>query len=138
MAEDKIKCSKAIRDFPEYEYLLQGFRKHIRGQTPDFFGCDFPYDHANTPRVVRDYLSHIHIGSPLDNYPRCWITKPPRKRKNLFGKAENDFALVYWHDLNNNAYYLLAIIGPDAHDYSVWMPRLKVLAEQCRDIDLRG
>ncbi|HDM8048114.1 TPA: type II toxin-antitoxin system YafO family toxin [Vibrio fluvialis] len=138
MTKSRVYTSKAFRTFAEWEYVLEGFKQHIRGNTPDFFGCDFAYNHMDTPTLVREYLSHIHISNPIDNYPSCWLTKPPHKRKNLSQNPEKDYALVYWRDSYRDAYYLLTIIGPDAHDYSVWMPFLEGLARDCERIDLSG
>lgn len=54
-----FKVSKAIRELDEYQKIVDGFKAHKNGDTPAFLGRDVGYDHPDTPRLVREYLTHI-------------------------------------------------------------------------------
>lgn len=129
--------SRHIRELADGQKIIDGFKDRIAGNTPSFLGRDVAYDHINTPSVVRDYLRHIHICNPLKDHPQSWfsITESYR-RVNARYRPEKDFSLVYWHDQNNDDYYLLMVIGPDAHNNEKWMSVLIELAEWARKKDL--
>jgi mRNA interferase YafO len=134
-----IKASREIREeFPEYEKLVEGFRQHIRGQTPAFLGRDVAYDHPNTPPTVKQFLRHIHICVPLDDHPPWWETVTEVfRRTNLMNSPEKDYALIYCYDDLQDVYYLLTIIGPDAHD-NKWMSYLKDIAIKTEQLITRS
>ena len=69
-----FKVSKAIRELDEYQKIVDGFKAHKNGDTPAFLGRDVGYDHPDTPRLVREYLTHIHLCLPTDahNY-QTWM-----------------------------------------------------------------
>ncbi len=132
-----VFSSQQIRQLPDSHKIIGGFRDHINGNTPSYFGRDVSYDHPNTPPVVREYLRHIHICNPIQNHPLQWnVINNPYRRVNAQNQPQNDFVLVYWHDAINDSYYLLMIIGPDAHNNDKWMSMLVKLAESARKKDL--
>ena len=105
-----VFTSSHIRSLPDCQKIIDGFKKHIAGNTPTFFGRDVAYDHINTRPVVRDYLRHIHLCNPLQNHPANWFSiSDPYRRVNAIHSPEKDFSLIYWHDQNNDAFYLLMV-----------------------------
>ncbi len=132
-----FKVSKAIRELDEYQKIVDGFKAHKNGDTPAFLGRDVGYDHPDTPRLVREYLTHIHLCLPTDAHPQCWVYQPRVfRRVNSGNLPERDFALIYWFQIETSTFYLFDVIGPDAHNYQTWMPYLKSIAEQAQRIDL--
>ena len=130
----KVKASKNIRQFDEWERLTDGFKEHKKGQTPSFIGKDVAFDHPNTPPSVKKYLRHVHICVPFDNHPSKWGEQEPIRRTNNLREPEKDFWLIYYHDELNDIYYLLTIIGPDAHNLETTMPFLKNAADAAEGI----
>ena len=124
-----VKVSKVFQSFPQWERLKHGFEQHIIGNTPDFFGRDVPYDHYNTSPMVREFLHHIHICVPIDDHPTRWSYESDIiRRTNQRNQPDKDFALVYCYDDMNDIYYLLTIIGPDAHNMKIWAGMLRTTA----------
>ena len=119
--------------------LIEGFRQHLRGQTPGFLGRDVAYNHLNTPPTVKQFLRHIHLCVPLDEHPPWWkrVTDIFR-RTNPKEAPEKDYALVYCYDDLQDIYYLLTIIGPNAHNHAKWMYYLKDLAIEAERLITRS
>lgn len=133
----KVYPSAFVRQLADAQKIIDGFKAHIAGNTPNYFGRDVAYDHPDTPPVVREYLRHIHISNPLKDHPKKWNSiGEPFRRVNDAQKPQHDFALVYWHDQFNGAYYLYTVIGADAHNMNKWMPTLIAIAERARTKDL--
>ncbi len=126
-----VKVSKEIQKFEEHEKLVQGFHQHIKGNTPVFLGRDVAYDHYNTSPMIKRYLRHIHICVPLNEAPSKWAKIVDIfRRTNQKDKPDKDFALVYCYNDLTDTYYLLTIIGPDAHNFDRWMGFLRETAMQ--------
>jgi mRNA interferase YafO len=126
-----VKVSKEIKKFSEHEKLVQGFHQHIKGNTPVFLGRDVAYDHYNTSPIVKRFLRHIHICVPLNEAPSRWAKIADIfRRTNNKDNPDKDFALIYCYNDLTDTYYLLTIIGPDAHNYNRWMGFLRDTAIQ--------
>ncbi len=129
-----VKVSKEFRNSSEYEKLVQGFHQHIKGNTPVFLGRDVAFDHYNTPPMIKDYLRHIHICIPLNEMPSKWAKIVDIfRRTNEKNNPAKDFALIYCYNELTDTYYLLTVIGPDAHNYERWMGFLKNIAMQAEN-----
>ena len=132
-----FKVSREIRNLSESKIIVDGFKAHKNGNTPDFLGRDVGFDHPDTPRTVKEYLDHIHLCLPVDAHPQCWLFQPNiHKRTNAKFCPDKDFALIYWFQLEKSTYYLFDVIGPDAHDYDTWMGYLKSIADKAERMDL--
>ena len=124
-----LKVSREIKEFQGYEKLVEGFRQPLGGQTPGFLGREVAYNHPHTPPTVKQFLRHLHLCVPLDEHPLWWKQVTDRFRRTNPKKApEKDYALVYGYDDLQDTYYLLTIIGPDAHNQAKWRSYLKDLA----------
>lgn len=137
MAEVKVAIHPHIRSAPKILELAVAFKTYKQGGClPDNFGRDAPYDHPNTPEVVRTNLWHMHL-SPSDK-PFSKNQKQ-HDRTNRSGPGNIDRILVYTKGyLDESLYMLMAILEPNGHDLQknhlgVMIPLAEKAAADFRD-----
>lgn len=129
----KTKCD-------EFDRVIEGFKQYkIEGIVPNFFGRDVSYNHINTPYLIKQFLWHIHMSIPLDEHPPLWKRIADIfRRTNHKNAPERDYALIYCYDELQDIYYLLTIIGPDAHNMKIWQSYLRAAALQAEQLLTRS
>ncbi|MEN9849172.1 MAG: hypothetical protein RL368_1912 [Pseudomonadota bacterium] len=135
-----VKISRHLKEFAEYEKLAEAFRQYkVEGKTPSFLGRDAAYNYLDTPPLIKQFLWHIHICIPLHQHPLLWKRIADIfRRTNHKNAPERDYALIYCYDELQDIYYLLTIIGPDAHNMKRWQSYLRDVALQAEQLLTRS
>jgi len=108
--------------------LINDFKRYKSGELLAIFGKDVLYDHMNTPRIILDEkVWHVHMIELSKVFPRYIRQERKTSEKHLvYCKAV----------MNDNHYYLITILEPNAHDLAHnrdLMIRLGKIAERFRE-----
>lgn len=125
----RVFKSKPLREAlteQEQADLVSDFKRYKSGEVvPDAFGRDVPYDHLNTPDILKsEEVQHIHLLSKEIDWPMHTIQ---------FSKT-SDTHLVYCQGFScPDTYLLMAILSPDAHEQA-WSTQVMLpLGEMARN-----
>ena len=128
----KVYSSSPLREQlteRELQGLVRDFKVYkITGQSPALFGRDVLFDHPHTlPILVSEQVRHVHLLPESE--------RPSLSQKDQFNRT-SDQHLIYCEGFKNtNAYLLIAILRPNAHEQernNEVMYRLGLMAEKFR------
>ncbi|WLI47484.1 type II toxin-antitoxin system YafO family toxin [Pseudomonas beijingensis] len=108
-----VKISALFEETQNWKNIAAHFYNYkVCGDLPAIFGRDEKLDLSD--------MYHIHLASTAETQARWAQIGRQYYRTALTEDPDNDFWLIYAYDDFKDAYLLLTIIGPDAHNRTEW------------------
>ncbi|OOG87807.1 hypothetical protein B0E42_07160 [Pseudomonas sp. A25(2017)] len=115
-----VKISALFEETQNWKNIAAHFYNYkVCGDLPAIFGRDENLDLSD--------MYHIHLASTAETQARWAKIGRQYYRTALTEDSDNDFWLIYAYDDFKDAYLLLTIIGPDAHNRTEWGSFLRTI-----------